>query len=672
MARSFYKVDDRISTAPPYFHEPSSTWYAMQRLDDGKLVQRRWRVDPDGNQIHVRQLSVDQVMGSGNHARSFLHQTARGALIELPFAWYAENGGMWGMSPGHDRDYTLPPRAIAYECMFCHNGYPQIPKRHDEPGAEPLYNGALPQGIDCQRCHGPGSAHVTKAQSGKASVEEIRSAILNPSRISSDRQMEVCMQCHLETTALPLPHSLVKFGRGPFSYDPREPLGDFINFFDHAPGSKHKEDFEIAHSAYRLRKSLCFVRSAGRMTCTTCHNPHDVPRNEQATAHYNAVCATCHPTTSVTHTKSADCISCHMQKRRTQDVIHAVMTDHWIQRRGLASIAPLQERAEFDANKYGGEVITYYPSKADPVLEATAQVTQKSNLAKGLPRLAAAISAQRVARHEPYVELGQAWVASGNVAKSIGPFEDALRRQPDSVAAMLSLGDALTQLNQPASAVTVLTRAITVAPNEPLLWYQLGLAHSKAGHEPDAEQALAKAASLDSDIAEVHNVLGGLLASRGDTQTAEIEWQKALIINPDSPDALANLGQLLGLRGKFTEATFYLGRSVKVRPGDADTRINYSVALASVGKLEEAGLQIDAAIKLAPQLPNVHFIKGSILEKQDQPGKALVEMQTAIRLRPDYVAAHLSAARILKAQGDSAAADMHLQKAKAASARNRN
>jgi len=153
-----------------------------------------------GKETEVQESRIDYVMGSGNHVRTFLHQTVRGALIELPLAWYSENGGEWAMNPGHDVDYALPPRAVAYECMACHNSYPKIPAGHDEPGSEPLYAGALPEGIGCERCHGDGANHMRLAGSG-AQVEDIRKAIVNPARLSAARQMEVCMQCHLELPA---------------------------------------------------------------------------------------------------------------------------------------------------------------------------------------------------------------------------------------------------------------------------------------------------------------------------------------------------------------------------------------------------------------------------------------------------------------------------------------
>jgi hypothetical protein len=198
MARSFFRlqaqnVTEDLARGNPFYHRLSETWYAMEKRGD-EYFQRRWRIGPDGREAEVQESRIDYVMGSGNHARTYLHRTARGALIELPLAWYPENGGTWAMSPGQDRDYTLPPRTIAYECMFCHNSYPQIPPGHEEPGSEALYAGRLPEGIDCQRCHGPGADHIKVAQSGAASVEEIRKAIVNPARLPRERQMEVCLQ----------------------------------------------------------------------------------------------------------------------------------------------------------------------------------------------------------------------------------------------------------------------------------------------------------------------------------------------------------------------------------------------------------------------------------------------------------------------------------------------
>src|SRR5256885_7709207 len=122
------------------------------------------------------------------------------------------------MNPGYDRrDHEGFRRKISYDCMFCHNGYPKIPAGHDVPFAEPVYVDPLPEGIDCQRCHGPGRKHAELAKTAGVRAEQVRGAIVNPARLSADRREEVCMQCHLETTSFPLPNSLQRDDRGPFA-----------------------------------------------------------------------------------------------------------------------------------------------------------------------------------------------------------------------------------------------------------------------------------------------------------------------------------------------------------------------------------------------------------------------------------------------------------------------
>ena len=144
MARSFYRLSPQnlvedFKSGKPFYHEASESYFAMIERG-GKYYQRRWQRGFDGKETNVEEKQIDFVLGSGNHARTYLHLTSRNTLQQLPLGWYAEKGGYWAMNPGYDRaDYQGSTRVIHYECMFCHNAYPKIPKGHDEAGAKPEF-----------------------------------------------------------------------------------------------------------------------------------------------------------------------------------------------------------------------------------------------------------------------------------------------------------------------------------------------------------------------------------------------------------------------------------------------------------------------------------------------------------------------------------------------------
>jgi predicted CXXCH cytochrome family protein len=676
MARSFARpqpsntIED-YAKKNTYHHQASRSYFTMVQRG-GKYFQRRHQLGPGGQQTNVMEKEIHYIMGSGAHVRTYLHRTARNTLVELPLAWYSEKGGYWAMNPGYDRpDHQGFRRKVTYDCMFCHNGYPESAPATGDRGAEPVFAG-LPEGIDCQRCHGPGGRHVEAAQVPGAKAADIRAAIVNPARLDSERQMEVCMQCHLETTSFRLPNAIQRFESGPFSYKPGEPLGDFALAFDEAPGKGRDDKFEIVNSAYRLRRSACFLRSEGRLRCTTCHNPHDVPRGEAAARHYNGVCRQCHAAPlPASHPRGQDCVACHMPKRRTDDVVHAVMTDHYIQRRKPARdlLAPIPERHETDATAYRGEVVLYYPRKAprpeDELYLALAQVAQKSNLDAGIPRLAAAIEKYRPQKAEYYFELADAWRKAGEWEKALPLYEEAVRRRPDFVEALRRLALGLKATGQSAQSAATLKRAVETAPNEADSWHELGLVYLELGRNSDASAALAKAVALDPDLPEARNSLGQALLAGGDRTGAESAFREAIRIQPDYPEAHANLANLLSAGGDLAQSRYHFEAALSARPTHAGLRYNYGVALARARQFDEAQRQMEAALRADPRIVEAHDMLGNLLARKGQAQGALQHYRDALRIRPDYDRSHLNLGAALAALGDIPGAAEHLRRAAA-------
>ena len=282
------------------------------------------------------------------------------------------------------------------------------------------------------------------------------------------------MQCHLEPTSGRIPALVRRFDRGIFSYIPGQPLENFILYFDHAPNTGYDDKFEIQSAAYRLRKSRCFLESKGALTCLSCHDPHrKLPTGDEATKHYSGECRHCHEPTISTlvasgkHPDAADCVSCHMPKRRTDDVVHVVITDHFIQRniptRDLH--AELQERHLTDAEEYQGEVIPNYPSPLPKTSDnnlylAVAQVALQNNLQKGVADLAREMNQHPPREMEFYITLGNAWKNSGNPNAAVGAFEQAVRLRPTSVTALQSLAASLKTLGNVSRSERILNQSV--------------------------------------------------------------------------------------------------------------------------------------------------------------------------------------------------------------------
>jgi tetratricopeptide (TPR) repeat protein len=655
MARAFSKVrGSQFATRNRVYHEASDRYYTMVQRD-GKFYQRRHQAGFGGKETNVLELEADYVVGSGNHARTFLHRTPDGRLVQLPVSWYAERGGYWAMSPGYDRaDHMDFRRVIDAGCMSCHNGYPSALRsalrrspRIEDDGLGPRFGDALPEGIDCQRCHGPGEAHVEAAN--RDDVKARAQAIVNPAKLDRDRQLEACMQCHLESTSTPLPFRIERYEQPPFSYAPGKPLSDYFIHFDHAPGTPGRpgrdDKFEIAGGAYRLRKSACFKRSD--MTCVTCHNPHDIPRGPKAAERYVAVCQGCHQGThrgGVPQVPGAGtgatCIACHMPKRRAEDAVHVVMTDHFIQRRPLRRdlVAARTEADSLKEGDYRGEVVLYYP----PTLPATpenelylalAQVKQGSNLTSGIRQLEDAIQKHRPGRPEFYYELARAYSKTANYGADIRWCHEALRRDASFVPALKELAAAATTNGDMAEAAKALEQAVVLRPSDGTAVADLGSVYLRQGRVDDAQKALQRALALDPTLPLANNTMGLTALRKGMVGVAETHFREAIRLQPDLAEAHNNLGNLLAGRRAYAEAAHHFEKAIASNPRYVEARHSYGLTLALAGSYSRAVTELEAVVKLAPQQATLRLDLADVLTTMGRLDEARAHLTVAATSR---------------------------------------
>lgn len=573
MAQSFYRprADRMIENfdGEPFYHQASDRYYRMTR-DGEKILFERYQLDSEGRPIHRFEVEVDWILGSGHTSRSYLYQNSQGEIFVLPIAWYTQPQA-WAMSPGSDRPHhTGVERQLKQECMFCHNAYPEVEAGSDSYGSADEFPLELPEGIGCQRCHGPGAEHVRAALLNDKSTT--RSSIVHPGRLSPQREADICYGCHFQpSVALP---GVRLFDRGVYSFRPGEALADYMTLLDVVDRDTPKEErFEINHHPYRLEQSTCFLESEpGALTCTHCHDPHRKVPAQQRKAHYRDACLACHDLQScsleemaaslegqaheIQKVSSDDCAACHMPRRRTQDVVEVVMTDHRIQRTpgGAELLSPLEETIPILVDL---ELLRPIPEPSSAQLEQiylASAVMRAGGSVEAARFLAQALPQEKLPSPAPLLDLTKGLLGQRRFAEAEEVASEILRISPETAKALDWRAVARLQQGRPQEALIDLDASLKITGERPDILFNRGLVLLSLGRTEESMAALRRATVLRPSLPKAWIYLGRALLKTGQEAEGEEAFRQALRIDPSNPSATLDLGRLLDRQGRRQEA----------------------------------------------------------------------------------------------------------------------
>ena len=246
--------------------------------------------------------------------------------------------------------------------------------------------------------------------------------------------------------------------------------------------------------------------------------------------------------------------------------------------------------------------------------------------------------------------------SEGRIDDAANIYEIILARDPENTDALHLSGLAAQFRGDVDQALTLIGRAVQLAPDFVQYRSNLGILLQEAGRLDLALEAFREAIAINRKIPELFYHLGNALRETEQPGEALNAFQDAVALKSDYSEALSNIAVILRERGEDNLALVYLERAVKSAAPFPPAYTNLCAAYTEASHFEAAIEAGQVAVELSPEDTAAHFNLGNAFSAAGRPAEACASYDEVLALDATHEDAwcNLGAARLSEEDAEGA------------------
>ena len=254
---------------------------------------------------------------------------------------------------------------------------------------------------------------------------------------------------------------------------------------------------------------------------------------------------------------------------------------------------------------------------------------------------------------EPTYQLARISMMEKNYREAERLYQKLATASPPDPRGILGVAEAMAYTNRRDEALELLRKQVNEGQNDDFWRLAYGVAATRWGAWPQAEQALKAVVENQPDNENAYKHLAGVYYQTQRINLAEQNFQRAAELAPADPAPQLYLGLILERKGQPAQAAARYQRVLELTPGNVVALNNLAMILADTGgDLDRALTLAQRAIGAAPDTPDIAATLSWIYIKKNLNDSAIRILEGLLAKQPRRVSWRYHLAMALFQKGD--------------------